>query len=152
MSYKNKEGRKKHYEKNKDKINAKRRLYNNKPEVKKLLCIQRKRWRDNNLEERKKYEREYSKTYRDKMRRLVMEHYGKKCVCCGEDNIKFLSVDHINGGGAKHRIKIHGKINFWLIKNNYPRGFQILCFNCNWGRYNNGGICPHKEKSNSNEL
>jgi hypothetical protein len=21
----------------------------------------------------------------------------------------------------------------------------VLCFNCNCGRYHNGGICPHKQ-------
>ncbi len=36
----------------------------------------------------------------------------------------------------------------WIIKNNFPEEFQILCFNCNSGRHINGGICPHEEKRN----
>ena len=34
-------------------------------------------------------------------------------------------------------------------ENNYPDGFQILCYNCNCGRAfnrDNHNICPHKEK------
>ena len=70
------------------------------------------------------------------------------CKCCGEKEIKFLSIDHINGGGNKHRKEIGikdgkgGNIYHWIIANNFPEGFQILCHNCNMakGFY---GICPH---------
>jgi hypothetical protein len=34
-----------------------------------------------------------------------------------------------------------------LCKNGFPKGFQTLCMNCNWGKYRNGGQCPHKGKS-----
>jgi hypothetical protein len=46
-------------------------------------------------------------------------------------NIKALSIDHINGGGGKHR-KESNITHFynWLKKNNYPTGFQTLCLNC----------------------
>jgi len=76
---------------------------------------------------------------------LILNHYGNECVCCGESNYKFLTVDHINGGGRRHREQRSiTDINSWLINNNYPDGYQILCFNCNCakGIY---GICPHKE-------
>ena len=33
----------------------------------------------------------------------------------------------------------------WLIRNNYPEGFQVLCYNCNLGKAHNNGICPHKK-------
>lgn len=33
----------------------------------------------------------------------------------------------------------------WLKDNKYPKGFQVLCTNCNTGRHRNGGICPHKD-------
>ena len=75
----------------------------------------------------------------------VFNHYGNQCECCGESNILFLSVDHINNDGASHRKEIgRGRINQWLINNNFPPGFQLLCFNCNLGKYRNGGVCPHK--------
>jgi coproporphyrinogen III oxidase len=79
------------------------------------------------------------------MRDLVVDHYGGRCACCGEATREFLEIDHINGGGNKHRreIKCFGnKFYDWLIKNDFPEGFQVLCSNCNMskGRY---GYCPH---------
>ncbi len=89
-----------------------------------------------------------SKKYREKIILKVLTHYGgnpPKCACCGEVTIKFLTIDHINGGGRVHRGKIRGnRVYHWLIKNNFPEGFQVLCYNCNCGRARNGGICPHK--------
>ena len=80
----------------------------------------------------------------------VIEEYGGKCVCCGETEVKFLSIDHINGGGSEERKNgLHGRngseFYIWLIKNNYPKdNYQILCFNCNCakGFY---GKCPHNK-------
>lgn len=76
----------------------------------------------------------------------VFEHYGNKCACCGEDESCFLAIDHIDGGGNEHRKNI-GKAGSgfykWLINNNFPEGFQILCHNCNMGKHLNNGICPH---------
>lgn len=85
--------------------------------------------------------------HRNKLKKAVMDHYGHSCKCCGETEKKFLTIDHVNGGGTKHRAKIgRGSCDFhrWLVKNNFPSEYQVLCFNCNCakGIY---GICPHKE-------
>jgi hypothetical protein len=73
-----------------------------------------------------------------------------KCECCNETDIRFLTIDHKDGGGRKHRreIGIGPGVPFyrWLKANNYPEGYTTLCFNCNCGRSVNGGICPHKEE------
>jgi hypothetical protein len=37
-----------------------------------------------------------------------------------------------------------GQFYQWLIRNAYPPGFQVLCWNCNAGRHINGGTCPHQ--------
>lgn len=72
---------------------------------------------------------------------------GPVCNCCGESTIEFLTVDHINNDGADHRRQIgQTSLYRWLRKNDYPKGFQILCMNCNWGKRVCGGICPHKLK------
>lgn len=74
---------------------------------------------------------------------------GYRCFCCGETAWQFLTIDHIKGGGQKHRREISGGakgIYRWLKKNNYPPGFRVLCYNCNCGRQRNNGICPHEEK------
>lgn len=83
------------------------------------------------------------------LKREVMEAYGGKCQCCGESEIAFLSIDHINNDGYKHRseIGVGGTIIYsFLKKKGFPKeGFQVLCFNCNHGKHINGGVCPHKD-------
>jgi len=79
----------------------------------------------------------------------VYEAYGNRCICCGEDNLGFLSIDHINGGGRAHRKEVGGGVQLWrlIIKAGFPADYQLLCYNCNLGRYHNGGICPHKSQA-----
>lgn len=78
------------------------------------------------------------------LRRIkAMLHYGNKCFCCDEDRIAFLTIDHTNGGGNKHRELIGSRIYEWLIQNNYPDGFRVACSNCNSGASINKGSCPH---------
>jgi hypothetical protein len=80
-------------------------------------------------------------------RQSVLVAYGGACVCCGCDIPEFLTIDHINGDGAKHREEGPGnRIYRWLKKNGFPKNnFQLLCFNCNCakGIY---GTCPHQKK------
>ena len=85
-------------------------------------------------------------------RKIVINHYSNgtmKCFCCGESIFEFLDIDHIEGNGNKHREENHIHSGHdtiaWLIRNNFPPGFRVLCSNCNVGRYRNGGICPHKK-------
>lgn len=77
-------------------------------------------------------------------RRLVLEHYGNKCSCCGETIDKFLGMDHINNDGHTQKHKEGKAICNYIVANNFPSTFRILCHNCNLGRYLNGGECPHK--------
>jgi hypothetical protein len=88
---------------------------------------------------------------RDRVRAL--EHYGElKCVCCGEDEFSFLSLDHIiDGAGSPQRRDLFG--NKFVAGHHmyrkvrllgFPEGFQVLCMNCQVGRRDNGGVCPHK--------
>jgi len=111
-----------------------------------------------NEKERKEYHAKYAKEHREKfnensrryvakIKKLVFDYYGRKCVCCGETNQEFLSIDHINGNGNKHRREIMSTGGYstylWLVKNNFPEGFRTLCHNCNLsiGFY---GYCPHQ--------
>jgi len=80
---------------------------------------------------------------------LVLSHYsGKppKCACCGEANPYFLSIDHVDGGGYRQQQKLKkwGSAFYrWLVAHKYPKGYQVLCYNCNLakGFY---GCCPHR--------
>jgi len=58
-----------------------------------------------------------------------------KCNICGENHIEFLCIDHIDDNGADHRREIGnggGRIYRYLINNNFPEGYQVLCNNCNY--------------------
>jgi len=84
---------------------------------------------------------------RAEIKAKAFAHYGTKCSCCGEGEPMFLAIDHINGNGNDHRKKIkkYGSAFYkWLVDQNFPEGFQVLCHNCNKGRWDNGGTCPHK--------
>jgi hypothetical protein len=85
----------------------------------------------------------------------ALEHYGgPRCACCGEKEFSFLSLDHIvDGVGCGHRRELFGSkfiaghhMYRKLRLLGFPRGFQVLCMNCQVGRRDNGGVCPHKRK------
>lgn len=80
----------------------------------------------------------------------VMNHYSSganKCKCCSVSGLPFLTLDHIEGDGAEKRSsKQHVKgtmLYIWLRKNNYPNGFQVLCYNCNQAK-RQSPECPHR--------
>lgn len=79
----------------------------------------------------------------------VIAKYGAKCVCCKESNMRLLTFDHVNNDGKLHRQSIGNTMCTWLIKNNFPSSIQLLCYNCNIGKYHNKGKCPHQEESNN---
>jgi hypothetical protein len=81
----------------------------------------------------------------------VMNHYSNPqfngiIECNGFDGVKcpwncsdidVLTIDHINDDGADQRRKLYGgrtgggsRFYKWLIKNNFPEGYQVLCCNC----------------------
>jgi hypothetical protein len=88
-----------------------------------------------------------SRRYNRKIRKAVLNHYGPKCACCGESRLDFLAIEHIDGGGLRHRREVlgaqHKSLAVWLRANKYPPGFRLLCHNCNCARgwY---GKCPHE--------
>lgn len=80
------------------------------------------------------------------LKREVMDAYGGFCSCCGENMIEFLSIDHVNNDGAKHRREssngVGSNLYRLLKRNHYPAGYQVLCYNCNMAKAMYG-ICPH---------
>ena len=68
----------------------------------------------------------------------VLSYYSQgtlRCNSCGEEDIKVLQIDHVNGDGNEHRRTIglrSGTMFYhWLEKQDYPKEFQVLCANCN---------------------
>jgi hypothetical protein len=96
------------------------------------------------------YMRQYYPGWVRQLQEDTLTHYGNgimACVCCGEKRFLFLTIDHINGR-TKEEMKNY-KYRGWQLKsflrtNNYPKGYQTLCWNCNSGRQLNKGLCPHK--------
>ena len=120
----------------------------NNPEFKRKNRERAKKWHDKNYIHYKGRQKE--RTLKTKI--LVFNEYGKrqggiKCNCCGEKMIEFLCIDHINGGGSKHRKEIRKEgweFYRWLKNNNFPEGYQLLCHNCNQGKHIYEE-CPHKK-------
>jgi hypothetical protein len=86
--------------------------------------------------------------YRLSIKTECLKHYGgehPQCECCKNDDFDSLAIDHIYGGGRKQRkeLELVGRDFYvWLVDNDFPDGFRILCHNCNFavGAY---GKCPH---------
>ena len=88
-----------------------------------------------------------TRKYRLNIKVEVIAHYGGKCACCGEAELSVLCIDHINGGGNKHRKEIGVgsgyRFHRWLRDQGYPEGFQVLCANCNLSKHLLGA-CHHQ--------
>lgn len=113
------------------------------------LLLRMREWHARNRDRVLAYNKERSK----RIKTEVMSHYGGRCRCCGEHRLPFLTIDHVHNDGASHRRQLHAKSRGrgagegfykWLIRHGFPEGFQVLCFNCNCGKWVNGGACPHQ--------
>jgi hypothetical protein len=75
-----------------------------------------------------------NKKKRNKLKLKIVGHYSNGTMACNRckfADIRALSIDHINGDGAKHRREVPGlQLYGWLETNNFPDGFQVLCMNC----------------------
>jgi hypothetical protein len=93
--------------------------------------------------------KEQMKVYRQRIKDAVFAAYGGYvCKCCGEIEKSMLCIDHVNNDGYAHRKAIGHRggigIYLWIVKNQFPNGFQILCYNCNQSKRINKGVCSHK--------
>lgn len=100
-----------------------------------------KRYIDNR---KKKLPFSYAMIRYNRQRLKVIKHYGGECACCGIGDYEFLAIDHKYGDGAEDRKKFPNIIQFvaWIVRNNYPKKYRILCHNCN-ASYGHFGYCPH---------
>jgi hypothetical protein len=95
-------------------------------------------WREANAEQKKQLDKAFHERCRDELLAAIFGHYGSSCACCGDTGN--LSIDHINGSGAEHRASLAaaGATNVtgqafyrWLVRNDFPDGYQTLCVPCN---------------------
>lgn len=97
----------------------------------------------------------YRQKHRARLKVEAMDVYGGACACCGESDLRFLTLDHVGGGGNTHRRLINGNgrngggvyLYQYLRNQGWPTDppLQVLCWNCNLGCQLNDGVCPHKE-------
>lgn len=88
---------------------------------------------------------------RQRRKQECLTHYAggePRCSCCGVTHLDFLTIDHVNGGGRQHREQDN---NFkqnpyaWLIRQKFPTGYRVLCYNCNCA-IGVRGRCPHEDE------
>jgi hypothetical protein len=96
-------------------------------------------------------EREWHRARRQRLRAEMLQAYGGKCACCGEDEPVFLALDHVDGlsdedrvDGPRRRLSTD-KIIARLKKQDWPDGYQLLCHNCNAAKAILGE-CPHRRE------
>ena len=142
-------------------VKAKQNEYNSRPEEKARRVAYR------NSPEARAKQKEYQKK-NDDQRLKVLQGYSKRlsnsdipcCNCCGlNDYLDFLAIDHVLG--KKQMDSVHelvkigyssklkdSKLYQWIVDNDFPDGFQILCHNCNFakGYPRNNGKCPLENK------
>lgn len=89
---------------------------------------------------------DYAAKFQKEHKSKIFNHYGRKCACCGITEEVFLTIDHINEDGSKHR-KSLGNAGVYkdIVDRNFPSDFQILCWNCNLAKHKLGK-CPHQTK------
>ena len=107
---------------------------------------------------RQRHRKEINQKHRELLEGLrdnLFSQYGQECACCGETRREYLTIDHKNGGGRKHRRELElnnpEKYYKWLIEHYDPSEFQILCFNCNCGK-GNYSVCPHDKDAFGEEF
>ena len=148
---------------------AKRKLKQSTPESKLKSQLRNKKYRMSAKGKKKvqEYEKkrigtpkrkEYQRDRNAKLKFEVHSHYSKLhsnsnipcCRCCGESfSLDFLSIDHITGRDnlpKEEKELDSNKLIAFLIKKNFPEGYQVLCHNCNLakGFKKNKNQCPHE--------
>lgn len=140
-----KQHRKEYYQKNKTKLNQNSREYytRNKPEILQYAQNYRTKNHDRIIEYlkqwRKSHREEHNQASKDRyqqQRMLCLDHYSKgkiKCKRCRENEIAFMTLDHIKprkdyGHTRKTSASALYRI---LVRDGFPSGYQVLCYNCN---------------------
>lgn len=106
------------------------------------------RWRQKNRADFLRQKRVNTNRRRREVALIALTHYSggtPQCYCCGETALLLLGLDHIKGGGTKHRKQVLGiRMSSWAMKKGWPKIFRVACHSCNLGAHLNGGVCPHQ--------
>ena len=91
----------------------------------------------------------------NKCKTMLYNQLGNKCVCCGERDWMFLTVDHVNNDGGKLRKERPALTKIWALYKAYrenPGSLQLLCMNCNHAKHRNGGELYRPDKFTRRKL
>ena len=87
-----------------------------------------------------------SKAYKLVLRKKALDRYGSVCQCCGESQYEFLCIDHINGGGEKHRASLNGSsICAWLKKKDIRMAFKFSAITAIWQKHSTESVPTNAE-------
>lgn len=68
-------------------------------------------------------------------RQRLFDIVGRACVKCGNDDIRILQFDHINGGGNKEQKHHKSNLLMYIYYYKHPeeakQKIQVMCPNCN---------------------
>ena len=153
---------------------ARKYYFAHKEELRARRRVWRKAWRKANPEKVREYQRrheakhgrrispyyannrvrvlEAAKERNALLRKEMLFAYGDRCVCCGEDEPAFLTLDHYGDDKGipmrkdknKYAQNYRGAAEYRRLKRlGWPQeGFRLLCMNCNWAtRWKK--VCPH---------
>lgn len=154
-----------------DSLRSRRWYYSNHEQAKARGRERARRWRAANPEKARASGRRYVDSHREERRatqragyhahadarraskrawwrrtRLeVLAAYGGHCACCEEYRTDFLTLDHVNGGGAAERRRLGTIGPYRRAKlEGFPPIYRVLCANCNQA-LTFAGRCPHEE-------
>jgi hypothetical protein len=99
-----------------------------------------KAWVKANPEKYREINRKRNLRATERIKKEFVEAYGGACSCCGEDDIHFLTLDHVNGRDGERRTGEH--MYRQAKREGFPDSYRLLCFNCNCSIGFFGG-CPH---------
>jgi len=100
---------------------------------KEKIKISNQIWYKKNIEEINKKNVSKNRYFKEESIKLL----GGKCALCGLENVRFLTIDHIDGSGAVERKSgISGqKLQRLIVNGKYPwnkvKNLRVLCYNCN---------------------
>jgi len=105
-----------------------RRWYDaNKERARAMKAANMRRYR---AQSRERYAAQSRKAKR-RLREMLLELFGRKCVLCGFSDERALTLDHINNNGAEERAEIGERgVYYRALKPEFRSEYRMICMNC----------------------
>ena len=100
---------------------------NNKEKAREMKRINMRKYRAANPQ---KY-RAQSRAAKKKLKDAVFDIYGRRCVRCGFEDERALTLDHVKNNGSKERSELGERgVYYRALKEENYNDYQTLCMNC----------------------